>query len=144
MSADANKAVVKKMWAALGNMDWEGMKACMHPDIFYEDIPTDDPGARGPDNCVKRLQIAFNHLSRQEQTTHRLAAEGDTVFLEHTEKWTFSRGETAEHTFCTVHEVKDGLVHRWSDYWDVNKFVSQFPAWFIEEMAKSTPDDFSG
>jgi len=143
MSAEDNKAIVKKMWAALEAKDWDGMKACMHPEIFYEDIPTDDPGAHGPDNCVKRLQIAFNHLSMQEQTTHHLAAEGNMVFIDHTEKWTFTSGETAEHRFCTMHEVTDGLVSSWSDFWDMNRFVSQFPAWFLEEMMKSTADDFS-
>ena len=143
MSPEQNKAVVKKMWQALSEMDWEGMKACMHPDIFYEDVPSDDPGAHGPENCVKRLQIAFKHLSKQEQTTHHLVAEGDVVFLDHTEKWTFTSGETAQHTFCTMHEMKDGLVSRWSDYWDLNKFVGQFPAWFLEEMMKASAADFS-
>ena len=42
-----------------------------------------------------------------------------------------------------MHEMKDGKVYRWSDYWDVNKFISQFPEWFLEEMMKSTADDFT-
>ena len=143
-SIESNKAVVKKMWQALSDMDWETMKSCMHPDIFYEDVPTDDVGARGPDNCVKRLQIAFNHLSKQEQTTHQLVCEGNVVFMDHTEKWTFTSGETAQHRFCTMHELKDGLVSRWSDHWDMNKFVGQFPQWFLEEMMKATAADFGG
>ena len=144
MSTEANKAIVKKMWQALSEMDWATMKSCMHPEIFYEDVPTDDVGAKGPENCVKRLQIAFNHLSKQEQTTHHLAGDGDMVFLDHTEKWTFKTGETAEHRFCTMHEIKDGLVYRWSDFWDMNKFVGQFPQWFLEEMMKASEADFSG
>ena len=144
MSTENNKAVVEKMWQALSVMDWETMKACMHPNIFYEDIPTEDAGAPGPDNTVKRLQIAFNHLSKQEQTTHHFAAEGDTVFIDHTEKWTFKSGETAQHRFVTMHEMKDGLVYRWSDFWDMNKFVSQFPDWFLEEMARASAEDFGG
>ena len=138
-----NKTIVKKMWRALGEMDWEGMKDCMHPDIHYEDVPTDDPGADGPDNCIKRLAIAFDHLTKQEQVTHHLVAEGDVVFLDHTETWTFKTGEIASHTFATLHEMKDGKVYRWSDYWDVGTFVGQFPAWFIEEMMKSSSEDFS-
>ena len=121
MSTEANKAIVKKMWQVLSEMDWATMKSCMHPEIFYEDVPTDDVGAKGPENCVKRLQIAFNHLSKQEQTTHHLAGDG----------------------FCTMHEIKDGLVYRWSDFWDMNKFVGQFPQWFLEEMMKASEADFS-
>lgn len=143
MSASANKETVRRMWQALADMDWEAMKACMHPEIHYRDVPSDDPGAHGPENCVKRLQIAFRHLDRQEQETHHLVAEGDVVFLDHTETWTFKTGETASHTFASMHEMKDGLVYRWSDYWDMNKFVGQFPGWFLEEMARASAADFS-
>ena len=141
---DNNKAVVKALWQALGNFDWDALKRCLHPEVHYRDAPSDDPGAHGPDNCVKRLSIARDHLQRQDQVTHRIAAEGDTVFLEHTEKWVFNTGETAEHTFVTVHEIRDGLVYRWTDYWDMNKFVSQFPPWFLEEMARHSAEEFTG
>ena len=60
MSAAENKATVERMWRALSEMDWETMKSCMHPDIFYQDVPTDDPGAHGPDNTIKRLGTAFD------------------------------------------------------------------------------------
>lgn len=143
MSESDHKRIVEKMWRALSDMDWETMKACMHPEIHYRDVPSDDPGAHGPGNCVKRLQIAFSHLSKQEQETHHIVAEGDVVFLDHTETWTFKSGETAAHTFASMHEIKDGLVYRWSDYWDMQKFVGQFPAWFQEEMMKASADDFS-
>lgn len=143
MSAAENKATVEKMWKALAAMDWDTLKGCMHPEIHYQDVPTDDPGSIGPENAVKRLGVAFEHLSKQEQTTHHIVAEGDVVFLDHTEKWTFKSGETCEHTFATMHEMKDGKVYKWSDYWDVNKFVGQFPDWFLEEMAKSHEADFA-
>lgn len=143
MSNESNKQVVETMWKALAAMDWETMKSCMHADIHYRDVPTDDPGAHGPENTVKRLAVAFKHLSKQEQVTHHIASDNDVVFLDHTEKWTFKSGETVEHTFATMHEMKDGKVYRWSDYWDVQKFVSQFPGWFLEEMAKSTDADFT-
>jgi len=39
-----NKAIVEKMWRALSEMDWETMKSCMHPQIHYRDVPSDDPG----------------------------------------------------------------------------------------------------
>jgi ketosteroid isomerase-like protein len=144
MSISANKTIVEKMWRALSDMDWEAMRGCMHPEIHYRDVPSDDPGAYGPENCVKRLQIAFKHLQKQEQVTHHIACEGDVVFLDHTETWTFTSGEIAAHTFVSMHEIKDGLIYRWSDYWDMQKFVGQFPAWFLEEMMKATADDFTG
>ena len=47
--------------------------------------------------------------SKQEQVTHHIAADGDVVFLDHTETWTFTTGETASHTFASMHEIRDGL-----------------------------------
>jgi hypothetical protein len=29
-------------------------------------------------------------------------------------------------------------VLKWSDYWDVSRFVAEFPKSFLEEMAKPT------
>ena len=147
MSNDAksaeSKATVRKMWSALGEFDFETLKSCLHPEVHYDDVPTEDPGAVGPDNVVRRLSIAWDHLSRQDQTTHHIAAEGDIVFLDHTEKWTFKSGECVEHRFATLHVLKDGKIIKWSDFWDVNNFVSQFPPWFLEEMAKHHASEFS-
>ena len=141
--AEANKKTVETMWRALSQFDWETLKSCLHPEVHYQDVPTEDPGAHGPENVVKRLRIAFDHLTSQEQELHHLAADGDVVFLDHTETWIFKNGERASHTFATMHEMRDGLIYRWSDYWDVNKFVSQYPQWFLEVMAKHSAADFS-
>ena len=141
--AQLNKAVVKEMWAALGDFDFERLKSCLHPDVHYEDIPTEDAGAMGPENVVRRLSVAWDHLKEQDQITHHMAAEGSVVFLDHTEKWTFKSGETAEHRFVTLHELRDQKIIKWSDFWDMANFVGQFPQWFLEEMAKMQGADFT-
>jgi ketosteroid isomerase-like protein len=143
MSIEENRKTVEKMWDALTAMDWEVLKSCMTDDVFYEDVPTEDPGAHGPENVVKRLRIAFSHLIDHRHTIHHMACEDDVVFLDHTEGWTFKTGEKVEHTFATMHEMRDGKVAKWSDYWDVSGFVGQFPQWFLEEMAKRSSADFA-
>jgi ketosteroid isomerase-like protein len=145
MSADAeqNKKTVETMWAALTAMDWETLKSCLTDDIHYEDVPTEDPGARGPENTVRRLAVAFDHLKDHDHVIHHIVADGDVVFLDHTETWTFKTGETAVNQFATIHEMKGGKVARWSDYWDTSNFIGQFPQWFLEEMAKSHGADFT-
>ena len=144
MSAEANKRTVEKMWAALSDMDWEGLKACLHPEVHYEDVPTEDPGARGPENVVKRLGIAFDQLADHRHEIHHIAADGDVVFVDHTEGWTFRTGEKAEQRFATLHLMRDGKIVQWSDFWDVQGFVGQFPPSFLEEMAKHSAAEFSG
>ncbi len=143
MAAEENKQTVRKMWEALSLKDWETLKSCLAEDVHYEDIPTEDPGARGPENVVKRLRIAFDQLSDHEHTIHHLICEGDVVFLDHTEVWTFSTGEKATNPFATLHEMKNGKIAKWSDYWDVSGFVGQFPQTFLEVMAKGSAEDFS-
>jgi ketosteroid isomerase-like protein len=138
-----NKAVVQKMWTALSQFDFETLKSCLHPDIHYEDVPTEDAGAIGPENVVRRLSVAWDHINEQIQTTHCIAAEGDVVFLDHTEKWIFKTGETVQHRFATMHELKDGKIIKWSDFWDVSNFVGQFPQSFLEEMARNQGADFT-
>ena len=144
MSIETNKQTVETMWKALSAMDWETLKSCLADDVHYEDVPTEDPGARGPDNVVKRLAIAFDQLIDHEHSVHHLVCEGDVVFLDHTETWTFKTGEKATNQFATLHEMKDGKVARWSDYWDVSGFVAQFPQWFVEEMAQRSQAEFEG
>jgi ketosteroid isomerase-like protein len=143
-SEQAHKATVQRMWEALARFDFETLQSCLHPEVHYEDVPTDDPGARGPANVVRRLRIAWDHLAHQEQVTHRIAAEGDLVFIDHTEIWTFKTGEKAGHRFCTMHEMRDGRIAQWSDFWDVARFAGQFPKWFLEVMAKARAEDFAG
>ena len=144
MSEDTNRKTVETMWSALSAMDWDTLKSCLSDDVHYEDVPTEDPGARGPDNVVIRLKIAFDHLTNHEHTIHALVVEGDTAMLDHTEVWTFETGETATNHFATVHHLKDGKIIRWSDFWDVSGFVGQFPAWFLEVMAKHHESEFTG
>ena len=43
--------------------------------------------------------------------------DGDVVFLDHTEKWIFKTGETAEHRFATMHELRDGKIAKESIYY---------------------------
>lgn len=143
MSIEANRKAVETMWKAVSAMDWDALKSCLDEEVHYEDVPTEDPGARGRDNVVKRLRIAFDHLIDHQHTIHHLVCEGDVVFLDHTEVWTFKTGEKATNKFATLHEMKDGKVVKWSDYWDVSGFVGQFPPWFLEEMARHTAADFS-
>jgi ketosteroid isomerase-like protein len=143
MSIEKNRETVERMWKALSAMDWPTLEACLAPDVFYEDVPTEDEGARGPANVVKRLRIAFDHLSDHRHEIHHMACEGDVVFLDHTEYWTFKTGETARNKFATMHEMKDGKIAKWSDYWDVQGFVGQFPASFLEVMAQASEADFA-
>ena len=59
---------------------------------------------------------------------------------------TFERNETGEiveNPFVTIHEVRNGKVSLWRDYWDLGKLMAQAPQWWIEKLASHSAADFS-
>ncbi len=142
MSAEANKQVVSAMWATLYAKDWEKLASFFSADAHYEDVPTPDPGARGPDNIVKRLRMGLDAVVRFEHDVKRVVAEGSSVVVEHTETWHFETGESMRNPFVTIHEVENGKITLWRDYWDVNGMMSQVPKWWVESLAKRSQGEF--
>jgi limonene-1,2-epoxide hydrolase len=139
MSEQENKRIVAGLWQALYKKDWDGVAAHIGEKGHYEDVPTPDPGATGPANVVARLRSGLDHVERFEHEIHRVVAEGDSVVVEHTETWHFPTGEKLVNHFVTVHEVRDGKVQLWRDYWDLNTLMAQAPKWWIEKLAQHDP-----
>ena len=54
---------------------------------------------------------------------------------EHSERWEWPGGENVVLPFVTVHEVRDGKVARWVDYWDHNTLVAAAPSGWSESLA---------
>jgi ketosteroid isomerase-like protein len=138
-----NKKVVAELWARLYRKDWDGLAALIADDGFYEDVPAPDPGARGPANVVARLRSGLEPVARFEHELHRTVAEGDTVIVEHTETWHFETGEKVVNHFVTVHEVRDGKIALWRDYWDLGTLMAQAPKWWIEHLAQFDGSEWS-
>ena len=144
MAEAENKKIVAQMWESLYRKDWDGVAAAIAEDGHYEDVPAPDPGATGPVNVVKRLRIGLDPVVRFEHDVHRVVAEGDSVLIEHTETWHFETGEKLVNKFVTVHEVRDGKIKLWRDYWDLNTMMAQAPQWWIDRVATATAANFSG
>jgi limonene-1,2-epoxide hydrolase len=143
MDAGAGKRVVEQLWRTLYTKDWEALAALLHDEVFYEDVPTPDPGARGRANVIRRLRIGLDPIERFEHHFHRVVAEGSNVVLEHTEVWHFHTGEVMRNPFVTIHEIADGRIKLWRDYWDLNTMLSSVPKWWLEHVAKFSETDFA-
>ena len=143
MSTEESRKVVDAMWQALYRKDFDGVASWIAEDGHYEDVPTPDAGATGPENVIKRLRIGLDPVERFEHDIHRVVAEGDTVVIEHTETWHFETQEKIVNHFVTVHVVENGKVKLWRDYWDLGTLMAQAPQWWIERLAKSAEGDFS-
>jgi limonene-1,2-epoxide hydrolase len=35
---------------------------------------------------------------------------------------------------ASVHEVRDGRITRWTDYWDMNVLVAAAPQWWFDHV----------
>ena len=129
-----------------------------HPDSNVLSTRNEEPSAidteviSPSDRPTIHVEVADNEIAqtrvdrvivRFEHEVHRTIAEGDVVILEHTEPWHFETGENLRNEFVTIHQVRDGKIARWRDYWDLNTMMAQAPQWWIERLAKASEADFS-
>lgn len=136
---------VLAFWAALYHHDWDQVAASFTSDALYEDVPSPDAGARGPEAIVKRLRLGLDPVDSHVHDLRRLAVDGDLAFTEHTETWGWHTGETVTLPFVSVMELRDGLISRWSDYWDLQTLLGAAPQWWIEHItAEYARDPFDG
>ena len=143
MSAEDNKTTVMEMWNAVYAKDFEKVGSYIAEDGFYEDVFAPDAGAIGPKNVIKRLRVGLDPVQRMEHEIHRVVAEASNVVIEHTETWHFETGESIKNQFVTVHEVENGKIKLWRDYWDLNTMMAQAPKWWIERILKHSGDEWS-
>lgn len=127
--------VVTGMWQALSRRDWDSVKAFLSDDCLYVDMPVPAVSARGPENIVTRLKIGLEQLAGYENHDGVLVSNGSDVMYEHSETWTFQTGEQGVLRFVTVHQVVDGKIAVWKDYWDMNSLVAFAPPQHFENLA---------
>jgi limonene-1,2-epoxide hydrolase len=135
VSAITVEDVVVGLWQALSRRDWEAVKTFLSADCLYVDMPVPALSARGPDDIVKRLKMGLESLAAYENHNGVLVSNGSDVLYEHSETWTFSTGEQGVLRFVTVHQVVDGKITVWKDYWDFNSLVAFAPPNHFEGLA---------
>ena len=132
---------VLNLWRALAKRDWEAVIAVVSDDCIFVDMslgPT--VAARGPDNIVKRLKVGLENENLANYANHDalVLTNGVDVRYEHLETFTSTNGETASNPIVSVHNVSDGKVSQWKDYWDLNAIANTM--WFQSGAASG---DFS-
>jgi ketosteroid isomerase-like protein len=132
----ANKAIVMRLWEALGRRDFDGVGALFSATGQYIDVPVigADAGAVGPVEVAGRLRLGLERLSNYVLHPGPMIAEGDVVMTEHSEEWSWETGEHHLVRFCSVHEIRDGLVERWWDYVDLGQLIAAAPQWWVEHI----------
>ncbi len=137
MTSDQNKEIVRGLWDALYRRDWDAIAGFFDARSEYTDVPSPaDDVARGPALIVARLRLGLERISGYEHDLRLMVAEGDTVVTEHTETWHWHTGEQVTLPFVSVHELRDGTIVRWWDYWDLQTLMGAAPDWWIEHVAQ--------
>jgi ketosteroid isomerase-like protein len=130
MTSDENKEIVRALWDALYRRDWDGIAGFFDARSEYTDVPSPaDDVARGPALIVARLRLGLERISGYDHDLRLMVAEGDTVVTEHTETWHWHTGEQVTLPFVSVHELRDGTIVRWWDYWDLQTLMGAAPYW---------------
>jgi limonene-1,2-epoxide hydrolase len=133
--ADENCKVIEGFWDDLYRQDLSAAAARFAPDGTYTDVGTpEDDVAWGPEEIVKRLTLAWAKLASLGDERRNLVAGEDVVMTEHIEHWEWPTGETMALPVLSVHEVHDGRITRWTDYWDMAALVAAAPPWWFEHV----------
>jgi limonene-1,2-epoxide hydrolase len=133
----ADREVVRSFWAALYDRDWDRIAGFFGEDSEYTDVPSPaDDVAHGSAQIVARLRLGLEKVDAYEHHLRLMVAEGGTVVTEHAETWHWHTGESVTLPFVSVHELRDGTIVRWWDYWDLQTLMQAAPAWWIEHVAQ--------
>jgi limonene-1,2-epoxide hydrolase len=78
--------------------------------------------------------LAWDKVTSITDEQRHLVAGDDTVMTEHVETWVWPTGETLALPVMSVHELRDGKIARWTDYWDMAALVNAAPEWWFEHV----------
>lgn len=130
----ANKALIERFWEDLGRRDFAAVRTYFVEDSHYTDVPAPEDGARGPDAIEARLRLGIEPLERYVPRPGTMTAEADRVILEHSEEWHWHTGEHVVLPFVSVFDIRDGVIMRWWDYWDLGTLMNAAPQWWLDHI----------
>ena len=128
--------LTEKFWSDLFRRDFDAVGAWFSADGNYRDIPAPEEGAFGPAEVAARLRLGIEPLANYEHVPGwNIVAQRDTTMTEHTERWTWSTGETVELPFVSVIVFNEqNLITRWWDYWDLGTLMNAAPDAWVEHI----------
>ncbi|MBK5287748.1 MAG: nuclear transport factor 2 family protein [Acidimicrobiia bacterium] len=130
-----NKALIERFWGDLARRDFDAVGSYFTADGHYTDVPAPEEGAYGPAEVSARLRLGLEPLAKYELHDGPIVADGDMVITEHSESWYWESGESVTLPFVSVHEIRDGQIVRWHDYFDLSTLLSAAPeAWMTHIM----------
>jgi limonene-1,2-epoxide hydrolase len=131
---ERNRELVTQFWKDLYERDFDAVGAYFTADSHYTDVCAPEEGAFGPEKVIARLKLGLEPLAGYEHDLKHIVADGDVVVTEHAELWKWHTGESVLLPFVSVHELRDGKILRWHDYWDMQTLMNAAPTWWVEHI----------
>ncbi|MGE3773070.1 MAG: limonene-1,2-epoxide hydrolase family protein [Gammaproteobacteria bacterium] len=114
----ANAELVTRFCQSLLAADMAASCRYLAPDVYYHNMPWDPVvGHDAVRKVLDPLVHGANCALRRMQVEHTLA-DGDIVMNARLETWE-RQGVRVELPVAGLFVVRDGLVRRWIDYWDL-------------------------
>jgi len=132
MHERSNRQLIERFWQDLYRRDYDKVGAYFADDGHYRDVPAPDAGAFGPAQVAARLRLGLEPIAAYYHHIKHIMADGDLVVTEHAEEWHWHTGEKVVLPFVSIHEIREGKLVRWWDYWDMSTLMNAAPAWWIE------------
>lgn len=114
---------VETFIARINAMQTESALALLADDVVYDNVPM--PTIHGRD--AARAFLAQLPYDAAEWIVHAIAAHGDTVLTERTDRFHLG-GKWLEIRVMGAFVVQDGQITHWRDYFDLGQFMAQMPA----------------
>ncbi len=138
MSDDDDAELVGRFWDALYGRDWAALRSFFDGASQYWDVPTGpEAAAVGPEAIEGRLRLGLEPLAGYHHEVHAVVSQGGIVVTEHAETWEWPTGETVTLPFVSMQRVRDGVIGRWVDYWNMPTLMDAAPAWWQERLFTS-------
>ncbi|MFN3592135.1 MAG: limonene-1,2-epoxide hydrolase family protein [Thermaurantiacus sp.] len=105
----------------LNGMRLDAAWSLLDPNVVYHNIPM--APVTGPDAVA--AVFAQIPMQAMDWETHAIAATGETVLTERTDRFMLLDGRTVSLRVMGAFEVVDGRITQWRDYFDLNQWLSQ-------------------
>ncbi|MEO9468399.1 limonene-1,2-epoxide hydrolase family protein [Parasphingorhabdus sp.] len=117
-----SKQLVLDFIEAWNRLDYDAIYAAMADDIFYHNIPMEP--CEGIDAVRGFFEGSGMGSDGAEWIVHHIAANGDTVLTERTDKFRINGQWIAIRVMGTF-ELENGKIVKWRDYFDLAEFQNQ-------------------
>jgi limonene-1,2-epoxide hydrolase len=116
--------IVEDFIDAWNQLDLPRAMGHMAPDIFYHNIPMTPCKGLAE---VQAMFAQFPPMTAVEWTTHHIAASGNVVLTERTDRFRLASGKWAAIRVMGTFEINaNGKIQAWRDYFDMAEFQREF------------------